>query len=480
MKKTFITLSLAILSTSAIGASCPKPNEYALTAFKLIEDKKVQELEAYLRDHTVAKNAINEQCEDMYMATLRRRNEGARQLLERIGYGPKFSHDINGVIFGMNSYFDYAAAFSPVSVIQELAERGGKSEHLLTTVAARNTIDVIDWALAQRKTSVDAIFHFAVATNTKSVIEQLIRRGANLTSYGFNAALERVKKNPSDRDILELLVLSGYTVQSEAMSAAVATSSIEALTYLTNSGGVLTEKQMEVALRNGRLDMVQHLRSLGIGFPKSALKDAVASKSTKLLSYVLGLGVDLFQLDGAGNNAFYYVTSLEMAKFLRSKGLNIDHKNSQGLSALHESIPVFNENVSTNLEVLLQAGANPNLPDARGNFPIHMAFVLRTKCDNPTARVKVLIEGGAHIDQRDAAGYTPLMRAAMRASCNDYDWSSSEKDPKVFSNKLITYLVEKGADVELTIGRGRGKISAATLYEKHNNTDYKVRDLLKF
>ncbi len=77
---------------------------------------------------------------------------------------------------------------------------------------------------------------------------------------------------------------------------------------------------------------------------------------------------------------------------------------------------IFNKNdVRESVESLLSVGANPNIPDKTGNYPIHLA----TKKENFKELCKLLILAGANVNNTDANGNTLEDLIINRVDQND-------------------------------------------------------------
>jgi len=84
---------------------------------------------------------------------------------------------------------------------------------------------------------------------------------------------------------------------------------------------------------------------------------------------------------------------------------NIEQPSYGGLRPLHHACNVFAETV---MEVLLEAGADANAKDDKGNTPIHW-IVGRGAL---SMMMTLVDKGGANLDCTNAEGSTPLMRGA--------------------------------------------------------------------
>ncbi len=111
---------------------------------------------------------------------------------------------------------------------------------------------------------------------------------------------------------------------------------------------------------------------------------------------------------------------------------------SSGETALHA---VVQRRDLTWVKFLLQRGANPNIADKNGVYPIQIAAQLGF-----IEGVERLIKGGAEVDVSDSTGETPLVSAVHRRDL-----------------KLIELLVENGASPDRTDNSGRSARDYAML-----------------
>ena len=111
---------------------------------------------------------------------------------------------------------------------------------------------------------------------------------------------------------------------------------------------------------------------------------------------------------------------------------------STGETALHA---VVQRRDLTWVRFLLERGANPNLPDKSGVYPIQVAAQIGF-----IEGVERLLKGGAQVDVSDVTGETPLISAVHRRDL-----------------KLIELLIEKGASPDRTDNSGRSARDYAAL-----------------
>lgn len=111
---------------------------------------------------------------------------------------------------------------------------------------------------------------------------------------------------------------------------------------------------------------------------------------------------------------------------------------TSGETALH---PVVQRRDLAWLRFLLTRGANPNIADRNGVYPIQIAAQLGF-----IEGVERLIKGGADIDVSDSTGETPLISAVHRRDL-----------------KMIEMLIENGASADRTDNSGRSARDYAML-----------------
>ena len=109
-----------------------------------------------------------------------------------------------------------------------------------------------------------------------------------------------------------------------------------------------------------------------------------------------------------------------------------------GETALHA---VVQRRDLTWVKFLLQRGANPNIADKKGVYPIQVAAQLGF-----IEGVERLVQGGADVDVSDSTGETPLISAVHRRDL-----------------KMVEMLVENGASPDRTDNSGRSARDYASL-----------------
>ncbi|GAQ85458.1 hypothetical protein KFL_002360100 [Klebsormidium nitens] len=91
--------------------------------------------------------------------------------------------------------------------------------------------------------------------------------------------------------------------------------------------------------------------------------------------------------------------------YLKSKGANLDAKDLEGRTPLHDALEVQDPNdpAFRNVEYLLGLGARPNSVDKQGKTPLHIAAER-----HEYVRCKELLRWKANVNARDRSGRTPM------------------------------------------------------------------------
>ena len=96
------------------------------------------------------------------------------------------------------------------------------------------------------------------------------------------------------------------------------------------------------------------------------------------------------------------------------------------------------------VDLLLEAGADPNAQDVTGLTPLHIAVWW-----NRQEQAEQLLAAGADIERRDVFGDTPLHVAAIQGRAD-----------------MVAYLIARGADIEAMNTDGRTPLASARAYRQ--------------
>lgn len=146
-----------------------------------------------------------------------------------------------------------------------------------------------------------------------------------------------------------------------------------------------------------------------------------------VVSAILDQGPDINQKNSAGINALILAASygrIPVERQLLERGIGLGAKINQVRSALFSAMDW--QSLPETVDLLLEAGMNPNVPDLKGCTPLIWGSALETDAPsgfsalmaagaNGNAGVtRALMDAGANLDLADARGVTPRKLAQGR------------------------------------------------------------------
>jgi ankyrin repeat protein len=175
----------------------------------------------------------------------------------------------------------------------------------------------------------------------------------------------------------------------------------------------------------------------------------------------LAKGASINAIDKEGNNALTLAAprgGAAMALQLISSGINKDHQNHNGRSALIEAVMSKNTPM---VDALLFKGVNPNLKDGGDWGAIHYLSVTATVDD--LIMMNSLLKSGVDINLPCLNQESPLMMATTAVNAD-----------------AVSSLLKASADVNLQDKNGRTALMCATTHGLWNEqTDYIMEMLLE-
>jgi ankyrin repeat protein len=150
---------------------------------------------------------------------------------------------------------------------------------------------------------------------------------------------------------------------------------------------------------------------------------------------VISQKADLNLKDDVGNSPLHLALSSKndlAAKFLLNKQVDINVTGKGPRSS--DQTPLHAAAVNGNIDFvkeLLKRGADPNIADSKGSFPLSEATGRSTAS---IELVKMLVDAGADVNKTELNGLTPLIYAATNRGLS--------VEPRV---AIVKYLLERGA-----------------------------------
>lgn len=160
--------------------------------------------------------------------------------------------------------------------------------------------------------------------------------------------------------------------------------------------------------------------------------------------------------------------NLELAKFLISKGADVNAKDVLGLSALGSSALCGNVEIT---KLLIDNGADVNIQDSQSVTPLMNAqFVIKEKQQEAIEIAKILIENGAYLLNTDKNGKTAL---DYQNNKEKFPYFNADTDDNTKNDEMIKLL-----ENAIEVADKQNRLNMA-LYESVENGDFQnVKDCL--
>ena len=259
----------------------------------------------------------------------------------------------------------------------------------------------------------------------------------------FDIIIDRGIKYEDCKDLIDLS-LSKYGKQTVISE----NSTVKAIDYQDKNGNTLLHK---LVLKN-RSDLIKSLVENGAN-PNIQNKEGntimhlAARNEVEINNFGLLLDLDGINFDILNNDGYSPLTLIiknnDILKFVRlvnSKNVNLNLENNEGLTPLLYTIQ---ENNLKMFNILIGKGVNINLENKNGISPLMYAINQRNY-----DMFNKLIEAGANINSKDKNNGNTLLHIAV-----------TKKDLK-----LVKFLIEKGANIDLQNKYGNTPLHLAVPY----------------
>jgi len=146
------------------------------------------------------------------------------------------------------------------------------------------------------------------------------------------------------------------------------------------------------------------------------------SSPIEIIQQILNIGRDVNERDRSGRTPLHYAVCIvhqsapEIVKFLIEKGASVGIKDELGRTPLHSAILVESDYALKIVQILLEKSARENInqTDRLGWTPLHLAVQNERRLAPEI--VRLLITKGAKIEIKDASGKNPLHSAIENQS----------------------------------------------------------------
>lgn len=194
----------------------------------------------------------------------------------------------------------------------------------------------------------------------------------------------------------------------------------------------------------------------------SFLSIACMNEQINTVKLLIEKGCNVNEKDGNGKTILHEMCrkgNVDITKLLINNGAKLNEQSNTGKTELFYGIEPIKENSIEIIKILLKNGANVNLKDKNEGTLIHKLAGEQNKEQESKKLMRLLIVKGAKIDERDKHGYTPLMNI-----CYFHD-----------NLEMIKLLIKNGANPEKVDKQNKRAINLACANSQTKIVNYLMR-----
>jgi len=313
------------------------------------------------------------------------------------------------------------------------------------------------------------LLHWASSSEDTALVSYLINKGLNIHAVDSdNATVMHWAAATNDTVMIAYLVKKGVDILTPAnggwlpIQTSLRYNSMISFNYLFNHGMDINAKYqrgnslLHIVAETGNIDAIKLLIAKGVDvnikndFQETPLAMASMDNKVDAMKYLIEHGAEINPkqiTDNKGVCNTSYSTPLHVSAFrsydgtklLIEKGANVNIRNNEGQTPLHNAIWGDSLNI---VNYLLDNGANPNLANNEGSTALHL------EAGNGNINiVQALLKKGANPNALNSNQQTPLHIAAIKGYSD-----------------VINLLIESRAKANLKDKSGRLPIDYASIY----------------
>ncbi|MBN8828096.1 MAG: ankyrin repeat domain-containing protein [Sphingobacteriia bacterium] len=324
--------------------------------------------------------------------------------------------------------------------------------NILETLNDKETRVIIN----ARNAQLDTLLNFLIRENYETYAKVIINKGCNLNMAGKGFKTHLIEAINNKCFLIAKILIEEKKVSlkisdnnyDNPLDYAILSKNKDICELLIANGADLNlygssqEPPIHNAIRYAGKELSQLLIQSGADidqknkYNETALTIAIKWEFFDIAKDLIERNADVHVIDYEKNNLLISAAeskkdNIDILNILLDKGLNIDHFNKYGYTALYNAISTENSKAT---QLLLSRGADIKLKDSTGKTYLHFA------CEKGNySGVKFFIEQGLDVNAKDINGFTPL-HYALNYNNYSLDFSSQRFD-------IVKLLIQNNANV---------------------------------
>lgn len=307
------------------------------------------------------------------------------------------------------------------------------------------------------------LLHVASATNRRDITQYLINMGSDVN------VLDKEGKSPlyycKSEEVAKMMVDAGADVNRPSVlgktplhHVCISDATPGAVKILLQSGARANAED--------KFGDTPFLYACGMAY--FCINEEEFAQNLPKIKMLLEYGADIHHVNSKGENGLHVCSrygACEVVEILTKHGVEVNALNmkrqtplatacTRAAFALHGQ-----QGILTTLELLLEHGADPMIPDEQGLTPLHVLMLQLCSSIDIASFVEVLVRCGASMNARDDMLRTPVHYASYATAHRDWP-------------KKLKELMSFGADVNLQDVEGFTAVHVTTIRDPRHLTTF--------